>query len=472
MKDSLTQNALRASLKDSGSRVELWFASIGCLIGTILLVLAVQFFQDANVFLIENSGSKNYFTLNKKVEGGALANLGNDEQVFKEQELDDIQSIQGVKRIGSFTRNQFPLTLYIWPSGKIGFGAAAKTDLFFESIPDAFLDFIPEGWDWQEDSKFVPIMVPKFYLDLWNFGLAPSRIEYPALSTEAATGMPIELFIGKKRDHTLNGRFVAFSKRINSVLVPKAFLDWANQKFGQPGENDFFFLWKKGSIVGPPISRFDLSSLRNDPNFKNWEVSPLEDPAARIPATEGTVIPESNSGTSRIILQVEEDPSAELLRHIEEKGYELNVELPQQDLVKKTLGGLFLFVLAMGCLLSSLSIATFATSFRLVISRSRQKAEDLLMLGFSSAQISKIFVHRFVRLFIPTLLGSLLISYQIKSMLGDRARGMGIDIEDGFTYNTLILVFAYACLYVLANKWVIDKSIQSLSLWKGKVKNR
>ena len=90
------------------------------------------------------------------------------------------------------------------------------------------------------------------------------------------------------------------------------------------------------------------------------------------------------------------------------------------------------------------------------------------MLGFSSAQISKIFVYRFVRLFIPTLLGSLLISYQIKSMLGDRARGMGIDIEDGFTYNTLILVFAYACLYVLANKWVIDKSIQSLNFGKGR----
>jgi hypothetical protein len=53
-------------------------------------------------------------------------------------------------------------------------------------------------------------------------------------------------------------------------------------------------------------------------------------------------------------------------------------------------------------------------------------------------------------------------------MLGDRARGMGIDIEDGFTYNTLILVFAYACLYVLANKWVIDKSIQSLNFGKGR----
>jgi hypothetical protein len=187
------------------------------------------------------------------VEGGALVNLGKNERTFTSDELDKIKALDGVKRIGGFIRNQFPLTLYIWPSGKVGLGAAAKTDLFFESIPDEFLDFIPKDWNWNENSEVVPIMVPKFYLDLWNFGLAPSRVEYPALSTEAATGMPIELFIGKNRETTLSGRFVAFSKRINSVLVPANFLKWANKKFGQPEANDFFFLWKNGSIEGPPL---------------------------------------------------------------------------------------------------------------------------------------------------------------------------------------------------------------------------
>ena len=124
----------------------------------------------------ENEGPKNYFTINKKVEGGALVNFKKEES-FSKEELDNIRNLDGVKRIGGFTRNQFPLTLYIWPTGKIGLGAAAKTDLFFESIPDEFLDFIPEEWDWEENSSLIPIMVPKFYLDLWNFGLAlTSRI--------------------------------------------------------------------------------------------------------------------------------------------------------------------------------------------------------------------------------------------------------------------------------------------------------
>ena len=60
--------------------------------------------------------------------------------------------------------------------------------------------------------------------------------------------MPIEIFIGKTREATLEGRFVAFSKRINSVLVPESFLAWANQKYGQPDAGNFLFLWKDGAI--------------------------------------------------------------------------------------------------------------------------------------------------------------------------------------------------------------------------------
>jgi hypothetical protein len=250
VKQSFSKSILQSCLNVSGPRRELWIASLGCLIGSTLLILAIQLYQDTSSLLDEKEVAKNYFTLNKKVEGGALVNLGKNERTFSTEELNEIKTLEGVQRIGGFTRNQFPLTLYIWPSGKVGLGAAAKTDLFFESIPDEFLDFVPDDWHWDENSEIVPIMVPKFYLDLWNFGLAPSRVEYPALSTDAATGMPIELFIGKNRETTLEGRFVAFSKRINSVLVPKNFLEWANKKFGQPEANDFLFLWKDGSIDG------------------------------------------------------------------------------------------------------------------------------------------------------------------------------------------------------------------------------
>ena len=193
-----------------------------------------------------------------------------------------------------------------------------------------------------ENSTLIPIMVPKFYLDLWNFGLAPSRVEYPSLSTEAATGMPIEIFIGKNREATLDGRFVAFSKRINSVLVPESFLNWANKKFGQPLSGDFYFLWKDGAIDGPPLTREQILEMSNEPDFASWEVSPLSNPADRSLISSISQTQEKEIQPSRIILEVADNPSPALLQFIEDKGYELNREFPEQDLIKKALTGLLL----------------------------------------------------------------------------------------------------------------------------------
>ena len=462
MKPNFKQSILQNCLQVAGPRKELIIASVGCLTGSILLLLAIQFYQDAQNYLNDNEAPKNYFTINKKVEGGALVNLGKKDESFSKKELDAIGKLDGVKRIGGFVRNQFPLTLYIWPSGKIGLGAAAKTDLFFESIPDEFLDYIPGEWVWEENSTLIPIMVPKFYLDLWNFGLAPSRVEYPALSTQAAKGMPIEIFIGKNRETTLDGRFVAFSKRINSVLVPESFLTWANKKFGQPNSGDFYFLWKEDTIDGPPRTSKQIIEMINEPGFDSWEVSPLGNPADRSPITSISKSQEKEIQPSRIILEVADNPSPNLLQFIEDKGYELNREFPEQDIIKNALTGLFIGLVGIGTLLSLLSIATFATSYRLVIAKSSEHARNLLLLGFSRKQISQIFFSRFTRLFFGILILSLLIAFIGKYILIEQANGIGLSINEIISPSTLFFLGIYAIIFLLINKRVIDKSIADL----------
>ena len=462
MKSNPENAILQSCLQVAGPRRELAIASLGCLLGSTLLLLALQFFQDANQYLDQNEGPKNFFTLNKKVEGGALVNLGKKDPAFSPAELESIGNLEGVKRIGGFVRNQFPVTVYIWPTGKVGMGSAAKADLFFESIPDDFLDFIPEQWNWEENASFVPIMVPKFYLDLWNFGLAPSRVEYPTLSMEAATGMPIEVFIGQNREATLNGRFIAFSKRINSVLVPESFLTWANQKFGQPNTGDFFFLWKKGSIDGPPRSRAELIKMMKDPAFASWEVSPLGNAADRVPARSVVDSAEKIIYPSRIILEVVDSPSPSLLQFIEENEYELNREFPEQDQIKKAISGLFLGMGGIGGLLSLLSISTFATSYRLVVARATEHARNLLLLGFSRNQVSQIFFARFLRLFFWVLAGSFLLGHATKYFLLVQAAQINLSLPSGFSPESLILLGIYGVLFCWINKRVIAKSVIDL----------
>ncbi|MDA8990142.1 hypothetical protein N9H45_01270 [Opitutales bacterium] len=462
MKNLFPQKNLKLCLLIDGPKKELGIATLGCIFGTTLLLLALQLYQDINSYLEENEKPKNFFTINKKIEGGALVNLGKKDDTFSPDELNNIKQLDGVKRIGGFVRNKFPLTLYIWPSGKVGLGAAAKTDLFFESIPDEFLDFVPKEWNWEEDAPIVPIMVPKFYLDLWNFGLAPSRIEYPTLSTEAATGMPIQIFIGDNRETILDGRFVAFSKRINSVLVPASFLDWANQKFGQPDSGDFYFLWKNGSIDGPPKSKSDLLNLQSDKAFPSWEVSPLGNPGERVPIETIASIAPKDVQPSRIILEITENPSNELLQFIESQGYELNREFPEQDIIKKGVNGLFIGTLGVGGMLSLLSIATFATSFRLVIARSAESTRNLLLLGFSPREISQVFFNRFMFLFSGILILSLFGSFMIKSYLISQAQEIEIIINNGFTMLSISGLLLYGTIFLATNKSVIQKSVNDL----------
>ena len=464
MKHSFSKSSLSSCLNVSGPKRELWIASLGCLIGSTLLIIAIQFYQDTSFILKDREVPKNYFTLNKKVEGGALVNLGKNERTFTSDELDKIKALDGVKKIGGFIRNQFPLTLYIWPSGKVGLGAAAKTDLFFESIPDEFLDFIPKDWNWNENSEVVPIMVPKFYLDLWNFGLAPSRIEYPSLSTKAATGMPIELFIGQKREAKLNGRFVAFCKRSNSVLVPDNFLEWAYKKFGGPKADDYFFLWKNGAIEGPPVTRSILASLQDEPDFKNWETSPIHSPAKRIPALQALTEKKKKkkTGPSRIILEIEDNPSSSLLSYIQQNGLEINREFPEQDIFKEATQAIFLGIVVIGALLSLLSIATFATSFRLVVAQASEQAKNLLLLGFSHNQVANVIFTRFLALFLFILGVSVITGYGIKSLLLSLANKNGIVLNPGLSFQTIVCILLYGLIYILINRIVIKNSVNKL----------
>tara|TARA_B100001093_G_scaffold395484_1_gene382404 strand:+ start:2056 stop:3450 length:1395 start_codon:yes stop_codon:yes gene_type:complete len=463
MSSTFSPVTLKSSLTVKGPRRELVIASLGCLLGSTLLVIAFQLYLDSSQIIEETEGPKNFFTVNKKIEGGALANLGKEESTFTPDELKTIQGFEGVRRIGGFTRNQFPITLYIWPSGKIGLGAAAKTDLFFESIPDEFLDFIPDDWHWEENSSIVPIMVPKFYLDLWNFGLAPSRIEYPSLSMEAASGMPIQVFVGKNQEVTFDGRFVAFSKRINSVLVPASFLEWANQKYGLQTSKDFLFLWKDGSIDGPPISRLELAEYRNSKDFDSWEVSPLRSPADRIPARNALQASKNESNPSRIILEIDENPSPSLLREIERRNYEINREFPDQDLLRQATQVLFLGMGGMGGLLSLLSIATFAASYRLVISRAAEQTRNLLLLGFSKPEISKVFLGNFLHLFFLIVGISIVLAYFLLSIISGQAQQIGLELSAGFSFETLFFILVYGIVFVFLNKRVIEKAVADLA---------
>ena len=452
------RSILRLCLHPSSSGKELMLAALGCLLGSFLLLFAVQFYTDSQRLIGEKDPGSSFFTLNKKVQGGLLQNLSSNNKSFTQNEIEQIKEIEGVEDLGSFSRNHFPLTVHVWPAGKIGLGSAARADLFFEAIPNRFLDQIPDSWDWEENDSIVPIIVPKFYLDLWNFGLAPSRPEYPALSLDAASSMPVEIWIGEDQSQKMIGRFVAFSKRINSVLVPQKFLEWANRTFAGDPNQKYFFVWKNDEISSPPVSFSDLKNLAES-SLDDLLVSPIEEPAKRILFQSLSGNQSEDNQTARLILKVKDSEAQIFSDKIGRVGYETNREMPQSGWVQQIVSLLTWGAGGLGGLLSILSIGTFTSSFKLMIAQSSGVARDLTHLGFSEKQISWVFFQKFSKLFGLIWIASLLLCFAIKEMVQSQIKAYGLETSDGLSWVTLLLAILYAAVFTGINYLVIRGAV-------------
>ena len=101
-----------------------------------------------------------------------------------------------------------------------------------KSIPDDFFDVSPDGWGYTPGrSDFVPVILSKDYLSLYNFGFATSR-GMPQVSEEVIGMVPLQLSLsGNGRQQWVNARIVGFSSRLNTIAVPEEFMEWANREF-------------------------------------------------------------------------------------------------------------------------------------------------------------------------------------------------------------------------------------------------
>ena len=300
-------------------------------------------------------------------------------------------------------------------------GSAAKADVFFESVPDAFIDVDLKEWKWDQNASYVPLIIPKFYLDLWNFGFAPTRADYPTLSAEVALKMPIEIFVGDKRENSYDGKFVAFSRRINSIITPQSFLEYANSKYADESNSSKVF------------SLFESKA-------------------------EKDILP------ARLIVRVDKAPAESLLTFFKEKGYEINRELPTRDKLQEASGMISLAVGIIGIVLSILSMATFSSSFRLVVTRAAIPTRNLFHLGFSRSVASRVFVRRFLKIFGIVFFAGIALTFLLKEIgIKPLAGAVGLKMSSGLDIVTLLVAAIYGALFVAVNIVIIRNSVRNLN---------
>ena len=173
-------------LKKNLSKAQLFGYSVANLVGLTVILCGILFYCDSRHHQKKDDKffSDDYLVLSKEVKGINLEPVA-----FSKEEISDLSLQPWVKKIGEFTSADFTVNASIRMGDK-----GMSSYLFFESVPDDFFDKLPEGWKFQPDKKFIPIVLNKDYLALYNFGFAlPQGL--PQLSEEMIATVPFKLIL-------------------------------------------------------------------------------------------------------------------------------------------------------------------------------------------------------------------------------------------------------------------------------------
>ena len=204
-------------------------ATIGLGVALLLILLAVQTQVNFNDLLhgkYNENETADFLVINKEINKENQTQKAKN--IFSQADITDIKKQPFTEAIGVLTATNFSVSAESY-SAALPF----YSDIYFESVPDEFIDVKIKDWKWAEGQPDLPIIIPSFFLDLYNFGMAQSREELPQLSAEALMAIAIKITItGNGQSQVITGHVVGLTDRINSVLIPQSFMNWANTKYG------------------------------------------------------------------------------------------------------------------------------------------------------------------------------------------------------------------------------------------------
>jgi len=388
-------------LRENISKPQLVGFFFANLIGMCIILAAIQFYLDINPILAgkDNLFKEDYLTITKKV--GMLSGLTSRNTGFSQQEIDNLKQQTFIKDVGVYTPSQFKV--FTGFSSK-DLGAVFSTEMFFESVPDKFIDVQSDEWDFSPVDNIIPIILPKNYLDLYNFGFAEAS-SMPKIS-EGLVGMvnlDVTIYGKGKQRKELKGRIVAFSNRINTILVPESFMMWANQNYGN---------------------------------------------------TDTSFTP------ARLIVEVSNIADPTLSTYFKDKGYEISGESTTASKMSFFLKIIVSIVALVGFIICALSFFVLVLSIYLLLEKNMDKLKTLRLIGYTRSFVSRPYILLSVGLNLIILILSYVCVFITRDMYMDAISDIYSVSELGFPLCTIGIGIGIFLVLSLLNISIIKSKIR------------
>lgn len=376
--------------------------SIGQLLGYVLsnvvglsvVLIGMMFYLDSN-HADDDDGyfSQGFMVLSKKVSG-----IGFNPVSFTPEEIADIEKQPWAKKVGQFTSSQFTVKASVEMGNR-----GLSTYMFCESVPDDFFDVQPRDWDFDPDEGFVPIILSKDYLMLYNFGFAIPQ-GMPQVSENVIGAVPIRLALSGEghAPEVYDAAIVGFSTRLNTIAVPQSFMDWANERYAS------------GSTA--------------------------------------------NGNPSRLIVEIDMLASNDVQKYLDKHDIEVSGERANEGNVSKFLSASSLVVSLNGALICGLAIFILVLSIFLLLQKSKEKVRYLMLLGYSPAEIGSYYerIVTLVNLFVSVV--AVAITLLLRRLW--TAPLAEIDLGNASPLPVILAVAAYLVLITLFNIAIIRRALK------------
>jgi hypothetical protein len=320
---------LKKLLRQNLSIPQLLGYSFTALTGMTLIFVAFGFSIDIRPLFSSTADGlfkSEYIIVTKKIS--ALSVINSKTTIFSDNEVHEIAAQQFIKSVYHFTPCRYSVFAYLETSGNI---PSFSTEMFFESVPDNILDGAGSDWKWDKDDKFIPIIIPRDYLALYNFGFAGSR-GLPQISENIVKTVKFKVSIrGNGNADIFTGRIVGFSDYLNTILVPQEFMDWANRKFGK---------------------------------------------------TE-------TSRKSKLIIEVKNPAAPEIAKFFAGKNYDIKENKGEQGKLSYFLKIIITVISIIGLIVLLPAMGLMFLSINLLIYKNRKTLGNLILLGYSRNELSK-----------------------------------------------------------------------------------
>lgn len=392
-------------LKQNSSVWQVCGFVVANLLGGIIVLIGLQAYQDFDRLMHKERGliNESYVVITKPVGNvSSIVSLLGVRPTFSKKEIAALKAHPSVSQLGQFDAANFELR----GSFMIG-DFNVSTDMFLESVPTPFIDVpfdAPTDWEADLNSEVIPLIISRRYLNLYNYVYASTK-GLPQISEGITSKFPLNVRLrGNGLEKTYRAKVLGFTDRFNTILVPKRFLDQANEVYGKE--------------VQPQPSRLVL---------------------------------ETKAGRG----------DGALLDYFKKKGY--RIEGDDETLRLQTLvNGVLWVVIGIGGVVSVLAFFLLLISIQLLIEKNKDKFVNLYSLGYTIRQIALPYLLLVAGVDTLVWLIAVLSVSIIYPPLFQFISVISPDLQLVSLLPLWCFALAFALVFILLHRWVILNQLRGI----------